>query len=144
MEKLIPAFKKSLTEKGFNAEEMEFSVDTFRISQIVSRRMDVDYSTIGMNITVDEMTSSYDKLMNKYYNKLLKILKAEDKKVLINAQKSWLTFRDAEAKLIGTMTKEVYSGGGTIQSNIDTGAYSDLVVERTIEIFEYYNNIQRI
>ena len=105
--------------------------------------MDIDYSTIGMNITVDEMTSSYDKLMNKYYNKLLKTLKPGDKKVLINAQKAWLTFRDAETKLIGTMTKEVYSGGGTIQSNIATGAYSDLVVQRTIEIFQYYNNIQR-
>lgn len=143
VEKLIPAYKKSLTEKDFTADEIEFSVDTFRISQIVTKRMDVDYSTIGINITIDEMTSSYDKLMNKYYNKLLKTLKPEDKKVLIIAQKAWLTFRDAEAELIGTMTKEVYSGGGTIQSNIATSAYSDLIVQRTIEIFQYYNNIQR-
>ncbi len=143
VEKLVPDYKKRITEKGYNKDEIEFSVDTFRISQIVSRRMDIDYSTAGMNITVDDMTDSYDKLMNKYYGKLLKALQPEDKKILINAQKAWLAFRDAEAKLIGTMTKDEYSGGGTIQSTTATDAYADIVVKRTIEIFDYYNNIQK-
>jgi uncharacterized protein YecT (DUF1311 family) len=141
VEKLVPAFKKNLSKQDLNADQVEFSVDTFRIEQIVSKRMDIDYSTVGMNITVDEMTTSYDKLMNKYYNKLLKILKPEDKKTLVTAQKTWLAYRDAEAKLIGTMTKEEYSGGGTIQSNIATGSYSDLVVKRAIEIFNYYDGV---
>jgi hypothetical protein len=52
-------------------------------------------------------------------------------------------FRDTEAKLIGTMTKELYSGGGTIQSNIATASYSDLVVQRTITIFNYYNALTK-
>ena len=103
--------------------------------------MDIDYSTAGMNITVDELTIGYDKLMNKYYSKLMKSLKPEDKKVLITAQKAWLVFRDAEIKLIGTMTEDQYSGGGTMQSNIRMGQYSSLVVERTIDIFHYYNGI---
>jgi uncharacterized protein YecT (DUF1311 family) len=103
--------------------------------------MDIDYSTVGMNITVNEMTSTYDKLMNRYYNKLLKILKPEDKKILVTAQKAWITYRNAETKLIGTLTKEEYSGGGSIQSNIATGSYSDLVVKRAIEIFNYYNGV---
>ena len=143
VENLIPAYKKLLVDREFNVDETEFSIDTFRISQTVSKRMDIDYSTIGINFTVNEMTSAYDKLMNKYYNKLLKALRPEDKKVLINAQRAWLAFRNAEEKFIGTMTKEVYSGGGTIQSTIATGAYSDLVVQRTIELFEYYNGIQK-
>lgn len=141
VEKLIPAFKKTLSKKELTIDQIEFSVDTFRIAQTVSKRMDIDYSTVGMNETIDEMTSAYDKLMNKYYNKLLNILKPEDKKILVNAQRAWLAYRDAEAKLIGTMTKEEYSGGGTIQSNIATGSYSDLVVKRTVEIFNYYDNI---
>ncbi len=141
IEKLIPAFKKNLSTQELTTDQIEFSVDTFRIEQIVSKRMGIDYSTVGMNITVDEMTSSYDKLMNKYYNKLLKILKSEDKKTLVSAQKAWLAYRDAEAKLIDTMTKEEYSGGGTIQTNIATGSYSGLVVKRAIEIFNYYDGI---
>lgn len=141
VEKLVPAFNKNLSDRDLTSDQIEFSVDTFRINQIVSKRMGIDYSTLGMNRTVDEMTTSYDKLLNKYYNKLLKILKPEDKKILVTAQRAWLAYRDAEAKLIGTMTKEEYSGGGTIQSNIATGAYSDLVAKRTIEIFNYYDAI---
>lgn len=141
VEKLIPAFKKTLSKKELTIDQIEFSVDTFRIEQTVSKRMDIDYSTVGMNETINERTSAYDKLMNKYYNKLLNTLKPEDKKILVNAQRAWLTYRDTEAILIGTMTKEEYSGGGTMQSNVATGSYSGLVVKRTVEIFNYYDNI---
>ena len=141
IENQLPALKQKLSKQELTSEQIEFSLDTFRIEQLVSKCMDIDYSTVGMNTTVEERTNSYDKLMNKYYNKLLKALKPEDKKVLINAQRAWLVYRDAENKLIGTMTKEEYSGGGTIQSNIAVGSYSDLVVKRTIEIFEYYNEV---
>jgi uncharacterized protein YecT (DUF1311 family) len=103
--------------------------------------MDIDYSTLGMNITIEEMTASYDRLMNKYYNKLLKALKSDDQKTLINAQRAWLAYRDAEAILIGTMIQEEYSGGGTIRSNIAVSSYAELVVKRTIEIFNYYDGI---
>lgn len=87
------------------------------------------------------MTSSYDQLLNKYYNRLLKLLQPQDKTALIAAQKAWLQFRDAESKLIRTLSKDEYSGGGTIQSNIVTNSYADLVVKRCIDIFNYYDNI---
>ncbi|KRB56460.1 lysozyme inhibitor LprI family protein [Flavobacterium sp. Root186] len=141
VEAQIPKLKLKLVKQELNPDEIEFKIDTFRIETITSKRMDIDYSTAGMNITVDELTTNYDKLMNKYYNKLMKSLKPEDKKVLITAQKAWLAFRDAEIKLIGTMTEDQYSGGGTMQSNIRMGQYSSLVVERTIDIFHYYNGI---
>ncbi len=141
IEKQVPIFRQKLSTQDFTADRIEFSVDTFRIEQLVSKRMQIDYSTVGMNTTVEEMAISYDKLLNKYYNKLLKLLNTEDKKTLINAQRSWLTYRDAETKLIGTMTKEEYSGGGTIQSTNAVGAHADLIVKRTIEIFKYYDGI---
>ena len=141
VEKQVPVFEKTLSKQDMNADEIEFSLDTFRIEQILLKRMDIDYTTAGMNFTVREMASSYDKLMNKYYNKLMNMLSLDDRKILIAAQKAWLVYRDAEAKLIGTITKSAYSGGGTIQSNIATGSYADLVVRRTIQIFNYYNRI---
>src|SRR5687767_1513001 len=75
IEKEIPAFKQKLSKRELTADQIEFSVDTFRIKQLVSKWMDIDYSTVGMRAAVNEKTASYDKLMNRYYNKLLKVLK---------------------------------------------------------------------
>ncbi len=141
VEQEIPSAKKKFSKQGFSKEELEFAIDTFRIEKITTKRIEIDYSTAGINMSVSELSVGYDKLLNKYYNKLLKALKPEDKKVLIKAQKAWLEFRDAENELMGTMTKDEYSGGGTIQSNIRAGAYCDLVASRTIEIFNYYDGI---
>ncbi len=141
VEKQIPAFKQQLLKRKLTAEQIEFSLDTFRIEKLVLKRMDIDYSTVGMNKTMEEMAASYDQLMNKYYNKLLKSLKQEDQKTLITAQKAWLVYRDAEDKLIGTMTKEEYSGGGTIQTNIAMSEYADLIKKRAINIRNYYDSI---
>jgi hypothetical protein len=39
------------------------------------------------------------------------------------------------------MIKDEYSGGGSIQSTLQVGSYSSLIVERTKDIFNYYNSI---
>lgn len=141
VENEITKLKEKISKQDLSIDEIEFTIDTSRIGRITTKRIDIDYSTIGMNISIIEMTNSYDKLLNKYYNKLLKTLNPEDKKILITAQKSWLVYRDNEKKLIFTMTNDEYSGGGTIQSNIAISSYGNLVVDRTIDIFNYYKNI---
>lgn len=141
VEAQIPSLKIKLLKQDLNDDEIEFKIDTFRIETIASKRMKIDDSTAGMNMAVDELTTSYDKLLNKYYGKLLKSLNTEDQKTLITAQKAWLAFRDAERKLIEMITDDQYSGGGTIQSNIRMSQYSSIVIERTNKIFRYYNEI---
>ena len=141
VEKQVPKFKEKLTNEKLTKTQIEFSVDTFKIERLVAKRMDVDYSTSGMNNAMSEQADSYDKLMNKYYNKLLGKLKKEDKKTLTAAQKAWVNYRDAETQLIWAMTKKEYSGGGTIQTNIANASYSDIVVKRTLEIFKYYKAV---
>lgn len=141
VEKSVPALREKLSKQLLPANEIEFSIDTFRINRITAKRLDIDYSTAGMVNTIDDLATSYDKVMNKYYNKLLRALKPQDKKVLINAQRSWLAYRNAEAKLISMMTKDAYSGGGSIQSNIEATGYADIVQKRAITIFGYYTNM---
>lgn len=121
--------------------QIEFSRDTSYIEKAFSLRMKKDYTTVGMNKAIEEMTSSYDQLLNKYYNRLLKLLQPQDKITLVTAQKAWLQFRDTESKLIRALSKDIYTGGGTIQSNIAAGAYAELVEKRCIDIFNYYNLI---
>ena len=137
----IPPLRKKLIKNKLTLEEIEFSLDTFRIEKIAIKRIEIDYSTKGINNSTKELTNSYEKLMNKYYLRLMKLLKIEDKKHLIKAQKSWINFRNTEARLLGVLTKEEYSGGGSIQSNIRVGSYSLLLVSRTNTLFNYYNEI---
>jgi uncharacterized protein YecT (DUF1311 family) len=141
VEKEVPLFKQNLSKAGFTNNQIEFSVDTFRIMHLLTKRMNIDYSTAGMNKTVEEMAIAYGKLMNKYYDKLLKVLKPEDKQTLISAQQNWQVYRNAEHKLIWVMAKDAYSDGGTMQSNMATADCADLDVQRAIEIFNYFDYI---
>ena len=92
---------------------------------------------------MSELADSYDQLMNRYYNKLLNRLDPKDKTILIHAQKNWLAYRDAEKKLIGLLNSDAYTGGGTVYSNIRISQYAALISKRTVEIFNYYNNITK-
>lgn len=136
VEKDAKYYKQKL-EKNTNNNPLwiEFSVDTFKIEHTISERMSTAYRTQEMNAIVSDGTTEYDKLLNKYYNRLLTKLNSEDKKILISAQRAWLSFRDAELKLIGVISKTEYSGGGTIQSNINVGDYHEIIKKRTIDIF---------
>lgn len=87
IDQLIPAFRQSLQKDALSQEAILFAIDTFRIEKLASKKTDIDYSTLGMNKSISELASSYDKLMNKYYNKLLNRLDPKDKTILIRAQK---------------------------------------------------------
>ena len=136
-------FKTSISKEELanSADRIEFMMDTFRINHIGLRSMDINYSTAGINQAIDAMTVEYDKLMNKYYNKLANLLEKKDKKALLDAQKAWLAFRDSETKLSETMTYEKYSGGGSMQSNIANDRYLRLIERRMCEIFNYYDDV---
>ena len=140
VDKEADIFKKSITIADNNKEYIDFSVDTFQIEQLARKRSELDYSNSDMNITIYQMRDSYDKLLNKYYKKLLAILKTDDKEILITAQRSWLLFRDNESKLIAVLKKTEYSGGGTIQRILPNGEYLDFLKERVIVLFNYYIN----
>ena len=66
------------------------------------------------------------------------VLKGDDKKALLQAQKAWLAFRDGETKLVETLSKVEYSGGGTMQQLTEASEYLNLVRNRTIRLFEHY------
>jgi len=59
--------------------EKEFFLDTFYLENL--RELEIDYngSTIGMNLATYKAEKAYDRLLNKYYKKLLDILADEDK-----------------------------------------------------------------
>ena len=129
--------KQEMKKNQYSDLDIEFTIDTFKVEAFMNKYMAVDYSTVGMRAAGSEATQKYDSLLNKYYKKLLAVLKAKDKQALIQAQKAWISFRNLESKLIQTISKEEYSGGGTVQLLIDTSMYLDLVRNRTVALFNH-------
>jgi uncharacterized protein YecT (DUF1311 family) len=138
VEKLIPQFKKKLETEKLNQVQTEFEIDTFRVERFMDKWIELDYTDAGMSDGTYTGAKLYDSLLNKYYKKLLAVFKPDDKKVLIQAQKAWLLFRDSEYKLVETISKDEYSGGGTMQQLIESAEYLNLVKTRTIAIFLHY------
>jgi uncharacterized protein YecT (DUF1311 family) len=135
LNKLVKAYQVKLKKSDNSATWSEFSLDTFKIERLIALRINADPSTHGMNAAVSDGTLEYEKLINKYYKKLLDKLKPADKKTLIAGQKAWVAYRDSERGLIDLMP--TYTDGGTIQSNIVVGHRHDLVKKRAIDLFQY-------
>jgi uncharacterized protein YecT (DUF1311 family) len=137
VEQSAARLKADLKKDGVPDLVLEFTVDTFRIEQYAGQYMEYDYSTAGMRGATHEAARRYDSLLNKYYKKLAAVLKPEDRKVLVLAQKAWLAYRDSELKLVGVISKDEYSGGGTIQQLIDSSYYLELIKTRTLELYDH-------
>jgi len=139
VEKEVLQLKSNLEKKKYPKEEIEFILDTAIIELYYTKYMDYDYSTAGMNTATFEANQKYDKLLNKYYQKLMAVLKGQDKQVLTQSQRAWMNFRDNEKKLIETLTKDEYSGGGTIQILNYSSQVLELTRKRLLEIYAHYH-----
>jgi uncharacterized protein YecT (DUF1311 family) len=138
IDKEVPKLKQQLEKAKENAVHVEFTVDTFRVERFMEKWIALDYGDFGMRDAGYATAKLYDSLLNKYFKMLLTVLKGDDKKALVQAQKAWLAFRDGETKLVETISKEDYSGGGTMQQLTESSEYLNLVKNRTIALFEHY------
>lgn len=138
IDKEIPKLKQLLEKAKENTVHIEFTIDTFRAERFMAKWIALDYGDFGMRDAGYATAKLYDSLLNKYYKMLLAVLKGDDKKTLVQAQKAWLAFRDGETKLVGTISKDDYSGGGTMQQLTEASEYLNLIKSRTIALFEHY------
>lgn len=138
IEKEIPKARQQLEKGKTNAAQIEFMLDTFRVERFMAEYVKLDFSDFGMRDAGYATAKLYDSLLNKYYKKLLATLQGEDKKILIQAQKTWIAFRDSESKLVDIISKDEYSGGGTMQQLTEASEYLNLIRTRTIAIFDHF------
>ena len=140
VEKETNKLKDSLTKTNNGSDiplDIEFKTDVYRVEKLADKKVGIDDSTSGMTTAIVELNNDYDKLLNKYYAILMKKLQPKDQEKLKIAQRNWVKFRDSEIQLIATVSKNEYSGGGTIQSNIMAGRISDLTKNRLYVIKEH-------
>jgi uncharacterized protein YecT (DUF1311 family) len=116
---------------------IDFQIDTFVIERLLSKRISIDYSTAGMTKATYDSEIEYDKLLNKYYQILIKKLNDSDKEILKQSQRNWIQYRNSERKLNNEIAKDEYSGGGTMQRIIVASGYFEITKKRVIELFGY-------
>jgi uncharacterized protein YecT (DUF1311 family) len=141
IDKAVLKLQTSLKKDRQSNLQIEFATDTFRVEKYFELYTKYDYTTAGMTTAGSETAKAYDSLLNKYYKKLLSRLKPADRTILTQAQKGWISFRDAEVKLITVVSQDEYSGGGTVQQLIDMSQYLALIKERVIQIFEHLDRM---
>jgi len=141
VEKDVVKLRAELRQQKRSELAIEFALDTFRVADFVGKYLKKDYTTAGMTTSGYEAAKQYDSLLNKYYKRLLAKLQPEDKKILIAAQKAWLSYRDSETKLVSTLSKDEYSGGGTVQQLTDMSMYQELIKNRLFAICDHLSRI---
>ncbi len=132
------ALKQKLEKMKENPVVLEFTLDTFRVERSMAEYLKLKQADFNMRDVAYQTASLYDSLLNKYYKKLLGVLKGDDKKVLVQAQKAWMSFRDGDSNLAGVISKDDYSGGGTMQQLAESSGYLNLVKSRALAIFNHY------
>lgn len=138
----VQKLKDSLKESDRGMEYLtellyEFAADTFKIEERQRLRLEIDYTTNGIVASTLEANREYDRLLNKYYLRLLDSLEEPDKKILLQSQRNWIKFRDSELELNGLLMNDYYSGSGTIQRVIAASRVLELTKSRVIEIYHY-------
>lgn len=120
---------------------IEFQIDTFTIEKRLELYINQDYSDYGMKTASINQLDDYEKLLNKYYKKLLSELKAEDKETLKIAQRNWIKYREAELNLNYLVSQDNYSGGGTIQTLFVLSRNIEITKTRVVEFYDYLGRI---
>ena len=112
--------------------------DTARIHPIdaeLEKEMDQSGGvTVKMLNAQSTAYESWDKLLNREYKELMTILSPEEKVRLRDAQRAWISFRDAETEF---WWSESISDGGTLQPIIVFGYGIDLLKERVCQLSTY-------
>ena len=134
IEKEVVKLRADLKKSSETDLGIEFAIDTYRLDALLDKFAETEYSTAGICNAEYKVAQMYDSLLNKYYKKLLAVLKGDDKQVLVKTQKAWMAYRDAENELVFIIGKEDYAGGGTMQNMLRASAYREFVKKRTVEI----------
>ena len=112
-----------------------FSLAQNTIDQDLEKCLSQRNSTAGQVSCVSSARDSWDKELNKSYSSLSQKLTKSGKKELMEAQRSWISFRDSEFKLIDKYYFDIKKG--TLFYLIAENKKLEVVKERALQIKEY-------
>lgn len=115
-------------------------IDTFRINRFEHEWLKLNDSDNSITEVTVTTTNMYDALLNKYYKKIMALLNPKDKSTLIQAQRSWVSYRDSEKEL-NKLVAGIQFEGGTLQILTNASSYKNIVVDRVKGLFQDYQAI---
>ena len=142
LKQAVTHFKQRLN-KDYKLFQIEYCVDTFKVAEqylIATKRYNTDF---GIKVALAKRADAYEELLNKYYNKLLRELDKEAKSTLIDAQKKWLTFRNANGDVTSSLDS-TYLGKGSMSGMEALEFDEDIVVARLNQLYNYYALIEAV
>lgn len=92
------------------------------IAQDLSKCAEKDGGTAGLNECYSDAINKYDEILNETYDTVMKSLDENEKQLLRDSERKWITFIQADAKLQAKLTdgKPAANSPITLQSRIIT------------------------
>ncbi len=123
---------------------IDFTVDTFGIERLIKAKQEIDPSNASLYNSYLSAESEYKKLVDNYYQLLLSKLNDTDKAILQQSQNSWMQYYNSELNLNNTVSKDEYTGGGTMQGLFVAYSVYDFTKTRAIRLYRYLSRMFNI
>lgn len=118
-----------------------FLEDTFVVENLLTKQLQKESSTLGINKANLSCASEYEKLVDRYYAILLSKMIGTDKELLVSWQNSRKSYMEEERTLIGKLMQEEYSGGGSIQSITYTQRLMRAQKDHVLMLIDYLTHL---
>ncbi len=105
-----------------------------QIDRWYNQAMEKSYSTMAMRSTINKAREMWDQEMNACYKRLMARLPKTKREILKNAQRAWVTFRDADGKAIEAI---ISSQEGTQSQLAGTEASYQRVRDRALQLLAF-------
>lgn len=116
------------------ADARSQETENHSIDKAMGRCIDKDSSTAGMSDCIHAAAQSWDRELNKNYNRLMTKLSAKQKRALKTAQLEWIKYRDTEYELINAVYDTM---DGTMYIPMRAEDRLRVVKKRALELASY-------
>lgn len=138
--------KRSALKKRYKLEAKDpvplyFYMESWRIDTLLSMRINIDFSTDGMNETVYSAAEAYIALQDDLIREII-IMDANFEPLLEEGQVTWQKAVKQETKLFQIMATAYQSNLGTIYSHNASSHYYEKAKARATLLFQLYEDLR--
>ncbi|MCD8078937.1 MAG: DUF1311 domain-containing protein [Bacteroides sp.] len=122
----------------YDALKIEFTSDTLFIESVELCLSEKGRDNmLEMKFTAAYKEEKYDQLLNKYYRIVRDRLTPEHQQLFLNAQRTWLRYRDSEEEINKQLiTSGTYTGGGTMWPLVSALRSVQMIKQRVVYFYE--------